>query len=370
MDVILPWWTTNKPSRIGGDSAVKIQRARMAVGCVAAGVRVIFIDRSLSGEESGDVVEPRGMCYCVGMIREDEPTSNPPPPVRSTSWQLRTKSCQFGRLPWLMGIVNVTPDSFSDGGAFFDLRAAIDHGLRLAEEGADLLDVGGESTRPYATAVDVDEELRRVIPVVSALRQRVSIPISIDTSKSAVAKEALLAGAEIINDVTGLTGDLQMIEVAIDQQAGVCAMHMQGTPQTMQDNPRYADVVADILEYLEQRRKSLVAAGIETGRICLDPGIGFGKTHEHNLTLLSQCDRFHQLGCPLLVGHSRKGFIAKVIGCKEVDRTPGTIGVCLSLAQKGIQILRVHDIAAVRQALLLFAATGGLDGVPPSMKLG
>lgn len=263
-----------------------------------------------------------------------------------------------------MGIVNVTPDSFSDGGAFFDSQAAIEQGLRLAEDGADLLDVGGESTRPYAAPVSVDEELRRVIPVVSALSKRTSIPISIDTSKSIVAREAIRAGAEIINDITGLTADPEMIQVAVDLQAAVCAMHMQGSPQTMQDNPTYRDVVAEIYDYLEQRKTAFMAAGIQRDRICLDPGIGFGKTHEHNLTLLSECDRYHQLGCPLLVGHSRKGFIAKVIGRRDVDRTPGTIGVCLSLARKGIQIIRVHDIGAVRQALLLFEATGGLDGLP------
>jgi dihydropteroate synthase len=263
-----------------------------------------------------------------------------------------------------MGIVNVTPDSFSDGGAFFAHQAAIDQGLRLAEEGADFLDVGGESTRPYADPVSVDEELRRVIPVVAALSEKTSIPISIDTSKSIVAREAVRAGAEIINDVTGLTADAEIIQVAIDLRAAVCAMHMQGTPQTMQDNPTYRDVVGEIYDFLKDRKTALVAAGIPQDRICLDPGIGFGKTHEHNLTLLSECDRYHQLGCPLLVGHSRKGFIAKIIGRKDVDRTPGTIGVSLSLAQKGIQIIRVHDVSAVRQALLLFDATGGLGGVP------
>jgi dihydropteroate synthase len=261
-----------------------------------------------------------------------------------------------------MGIVNVTPDSFSDGGRFLDPRAAVEQGLRLVADGADFLDIGGESTRPYATPVPAEEELRRVIPVVAALCEQSRVPISIDTSKPAVAKEALAAGAEILNDVTGLA-DPAMIGLAIESGAGVCVMHMLGKPQTMQDDPRYADVVAEVWQYLRQRRMALISAGIPLERICLDPGIGFGKTHEHNLALLAACHRFHELGCPLLVGPSRKGFIAKMIGSKEADRTAGTIGVCLSLAQQGIQVLRVHDVAPVRQAGLLFAATGGLDGV-------
>ena len=261
-----------------------------------------------------------------------------------------------------MGIVNVTPDSFSDGGHFFTVRAAVDQGLRLEDEGADLLDIGGESTRPYATPVALDEELRRVLPVVEQLAARISIPMSIDTSKARVANEALEAGAEVINDVTGLEGDADMLKVAVRSEAGVCAMHMQGTPQTMQDAPSYVDVVAEIGEYLGLRRDGLLAAGISRDRIALDPGIGFGKSHQHNLTLLAHCDRFHELGCPLLVGHSRKGLIAKVLQDKQTNRTAGSVGVALSLARQGVQVLRVHDVAPTRQALTLFAATGGLDG--------
>ncbi len=260
-----------------------------------------------------------------------------------------------------MGIVNVTPDSFSDGGHFFDYRAAIEQGLRLAKQGADILDIGGESTRPYSSPVELAEELRRVMPVVEALSEQTSVPLSIDTSKAEVARRAVAAGADVINDVTGFEGDPEMISVAIESAAGLCAMHMQGTPVTMQDNPTYGDVVVEIHEYLRQRRDALLADGIDAARICLDPGIGFGKTHEHNLTLAANCWRFHELGCPLLVGHSRKGFIGKVLGDKTADRTAGTIGVSLALARQGVQILRVHDVAAVRQALLLFEASGGLD---------
>jgi dihydropteroate synthase len=202
--------------------------------------------------------------------------------------------------------------------------------------------------------------MRRVFPVIERLTGQVSVPISIDTSKAVVARAAVDAGAEIINDVTGLTGDAAMVEVAVETRAGVCAMHMQGTPQTMQDDPRYSDVVTEILAYLRERRDALVAAGIDRDRICLDPGIGFGKTHEHNITLMQHCAEFHVLGCPLLVGHSRKGFLGKLIGDKEADRTHATVGGALSLAVQGVQIVRVHDVRTVREALVVFEATGGL----------
>lgn len=259
-----------------------------------------------------------------------------------------------------MGIVNVTPDSFSDGGTFLDAQAAIAQGLALAAAGADILDIGGESTRPYAQPVSAAEELRRVLPVLQGLAEQCTVPLSIDTAKSAVAREAVQAGAEIVNDITGLLGDPDMPAAVRETSAGVCAMHIQGTPQTMQDNPSYGDVVAEVLSYLHGRRDALIAAGIERERICLDPGIGFGKTHQHNLTLLAECRRFHELGCPLLVGPSRKGFMAKVLGDKLCDRTAATIGTCLSLALQGVQVLRVHDVGPVRQALLLFEATGAL----------
>lgn len=261
-----------------------------------------------------------------------------------------------------MGIVNVTPDSFSDGGRFLNADAAVEHAVQLATDGADLLDVGGESTRPYSNPVTEQEELVRVLPVISALADCVEVPISVDTSKAAVAQAAIEAGAEIINDVTGLEGDPAMVALASSTGAGVCAIHMQGTPQTMQDNPTYDDVVEDILGYLRDRRNALLAAGIEHNRICLDPGVGFGKTHQHNLDLISGCGRFHELACPLLVGHSRKGFLAKLLSDKLADRTAATVGAGLSMAASGIQILRVHDVRPMRDALLAFAATGGIDG--------
>lgn len=275
------------------------------------------------------------------------------------AWQLRTRELRFGHIPALMGIVNVTPDSFSDGGSFYDAQAAIDHALRLEDAGADLIDIGGESTRPYSQNISSDDELRRIVPVFEALAGRVGCPLSIDSSKSRVALAAIELGAEIINDVTGLTGDPQMLPVAVESGVGVCAMHMQGTPQTMQDAPTYVDAVAEIHQYLRDRQKALLDAGVPLGKICLDPGIGFGKTHEHNLELLRNCAAFLDLGSPILIGHSRKGFIGKVIDDKEAARDAGTLGFSLALAAKGIHILRVHEVAATRQALLCFAAAGG-----------
>jgi dihydropteroate synthase len=282
-------------------------------------------------------------------------------PTRATAWQLRTRVLALPRRPLVMGIVNVTPDSFSDGGSFLDSGRAVEHALRLVDEGADLLDIGGESTRPYATPIDAEEELRRVLPVVQAVCRKVSIPVSIDTTKPAVAEAALEQGAEVINDITALT-DPAMVRVAAESGAGVCAMHMQGTPQTMQDDPQYRDVVEDIYQYLEVRLRALLNAGLDRSRVCLDPGVGFGKTHEHNLQLVAGCERFHDLGQPLLVGHSRKGFIAKLLGDKTRDRDAGTAGVALALARQGVQILRVHNVRLVREALLLYEAVGGIDG--------
>lgn len=273
---------------------------------------------------------------------------------RATTWRLRTSDLTFGSTPTIMGIVNVTPDSFSDGGKYYTPSQAVDHALRLEDEGADILDIGGESTRPYSDAVAEQEELFRITPVLEALQGRVSIPISIDTSKASVAEAALQLGAEIVNDVTGLEKDARMPEVAARYNAGVCAMHMQGTPQTMQDAPVYENVVEDIFQYLVDRDRKLQSAGIDPSRICLDPGIGFGKTHDHNIELLQHCQRFLELGRPILVGHSRKGFIGKLVQDKTSDRSAGSVGVSLALALRGIQVLRVHDVRATVHALRCF----------------
>lgn len=284
---------------------------------------------------------------------------------RSRTWHLRSKSLVFGPLPAIMGIVNVTPDSFSDGGSYFAAQQAIDHALRLEDAGADILDIGGESTRPYSAPVTESEEIRRIVPVLAGLTHRVQCPISIDTSKSQVAAAAIALGAECINDVTGLEGDPDMLPLAASSGVGVCAMHMQGRPQTMQDAPTYQDVVQEIYQYLRTRRSALLAGGIAPERICLDPGIGFGKTHAHNLELIRSCVQFLELDSPILVGHSRKGFIGQIIGDKQLPRDAGTLGISLALARQGIQVLRVHEVAMTRQALLCFAATGELDQHEP-----
>ena len=273
---------------------------------------------------------------------------------RASFWQLPKRRIDFSGQPALMGIVNVTPDSFSDGGQFDNTVAAVKHALQLADDGAAILDIGGESTRPYAAEVSTQEELNRVIPVIEQLAKQTTVPISIDTSSAVVARAAIDAGAEIINDVTGLTNDSEMPDVAARTNVGVCAMHMQGTPQTMQDNPQYNDVVTEIHEYLQSRLDQLIEQGIEQSRICLDPGIGFGKSHQHNLQLLKSCHQFHTLGAPLLVGHSRKGFIAHVLDDRECERTSGTIGTSIALASQGVQVLRVHDVAEVQRALTMF----------------
>ena len=283
-----------------------------------------------------------------------------------TVWQLRSQTLSLPAAtepPLLMGIVNVTPDSFSDGGRHADIDAAVRHGLTLAAAGADILDVGGESTRPFADPVAAEEEWRRVGEVVRRLAAESGLPVSIDTSKATVAQQALDAGAEIINDVTGREGDPAMATVARASRAGICAMHMQGTPQTMQLAPRYTNVVEEIHSYLCHRRDSLLDAGIELEAICLDPGIGFGKTHQHNLELMQQAGRFLDLGCPILVGHSRKGFLGKLVeqACQReptlADRDLVTAVTACSLAAQGIHIIRVHDVATTRLALRGFLAT-------------
>ncbi len=279
---------------------------------------------------------------------------------RAQHWRLRTRTLAFDRLPVVMGVLNITPDSFSDGGRFLEPDAALAHGLRLIDEGAAIVDVGGESTRPGAAEVGEDEELARTVPVIEALVAHTNAVVSIDTTKAAVAAAAIEAGAEIVNDVTALTGDPAMTDLVTASGVGVCATHMQGTPRTMQDRPCYDDVVTDVLAYLTERRAALIDAGVDPDRVAIDPGIGFGKTVEHNLDLLAAAERFCATGAPVVVGHSRKSFIGRVLGDPDADRGPGTLAVSLALARRGVQVLRIHDVAATRQALTLFEATGGL----------
>lgn len=256
-----------------------------------------------------------------------------------------------------MGILNVTPDSFSDGGEYAVVESAVSHGMDLVEAGADIIDVGGESTRPGADPVSLEEELRRTIPVVEAIAADTKTPISIDTTKAEVARQALAAGATIVNDISGMTFDPQMLAVCAEQGAAVCAMHIVGTPQTMQSDPTYDDVVGEVTEFLQQRLNAAAQAGIPQERICLDPGIGFGKTAEHNLLLMKAVRRMReQLQRPLLIGHSRKRFLAKLLGRPLEERLAGTTGVSIALAENGADILRVHDVQATRDALVAWNA--------------
>ncbi|HYH53750.1 MAG TPA: dihydropteroate synthase [Solirubrobacterales bacterium] len=258
----------------------------------------------------------------------------------------------------LMGVVNVTPDSFSDGGLYLDPEAAIAHGRELAAAGAAILDVGGESTRPGAEAVGAEEELRRVVPVIWGLAD-LDCRISVDTSKANVAEAALDAGAEIVNDVTALRGDPAMAALCAERGATVVLMHMLGDPRTMQDDPRYDDVVAEVKAFLAQRLESATAAGIAEERIWLDPGIGFGKTREHNMELLRRLGELRDLGRPLLIGTSRKSFIGGVDGSAADERLGGTIASSIIAAAEGAEILRVHDVAEMRQALAVATAILG-----------
>jgi dihydropteroate synthase len=258
----------------------------------------------------------------------------------------------------LMGVVNVTPDSFSDGGRYFDPAAAIAHGKALAAEGAAILDVGGESTRPGAAPVEVEEELRRVVPVVEGLAGT-GAEISVDTSKAAVASAALEAGATIVNDVTALRGDPATAALVAERGAEVVLMHMLGDPRTMQANPEYGDVVIEVRDFLGARMAAAVAAGIEESRIWLDPGIGFGKTAEHNFQLLRRLGELTELGRPLVVGTSRKSFLGRADGSDTDSRLGGTIATSVLAATAGAAVLRVHDVRQMAQALRVASAVLG-----------
>jgi dihydropteroate synthase len=258
----------------------------------------------------------------------------------------------------IMGVINVTPDSFSDGGRYLDSEAAIGHGLALEAQGAAILDVGGESTRPGAAPVAEPEELHRVIPVIEGLiATGCKAQISIDTSKSPVAVRALEAGATLVNDVTALRGDPRMAEVVAQAGADCCLMHMLGDPRTMQRDPHYQDVVNDIKAFLAQRMEFAIAAGIDAERILLDPGIGFGKTMEHNLELMRRLHELVELSRPVVIGTSRKSFLGRLTGREVDERLAGTIATNVLAYERGARVFRVHDVAPVRDALTVTAAT-------------
>lgn len=261
----------------------------------------------------------------------------------------------------MMGIVNVTPDSFSDGGRYADPDVAIERGHALVAAGAHIIDVGGESTRPGSDAVSVEEELARVVPVISALARDLDVPISVDTRHAEVAAACVAAGASIINDISGFR-DPEMVEVAVSSSAGLVVMHMLGEPKSMQDEPYYTDVVAEVCGYLATQARMLEDAGVAPGRIALDPGVGFGKTTAHNLAVLRHLEEFVSLGYPLLVAVSRKRFIGEITGVETpADRVQGSVGVACWSALHGADIVRVHDVAPTREALAMLAALVGDD---------
>jgi len=278
-------------------------------------------------------------------------------------WEALGRSLLAGRRPAVMGIVNVTPDSFSDGGRSANLADALANAALLVAEGAEILDVGGESSRPGAEPVGLDEELRRVIPVVEALAARSPVPISVDTTRAEVARRALAAGAAIVNDITAM-GDPDMAAVVVESGAGVVLMHMAGTPRTMQVDPRYGDATAEIYEFLARRVEAAEAAGIARSRIAIDPGIGFGKTSAHNLELLRNLGRFATLGCAVLIGTSRKGWLGSLTGRPIEDRVTASVASALAAVARGAHVVRVHDVRQTVDALRVWGAVEGWDKRP------
>ena len=268
---------------------------------------------------------------------------------------LGSKTLNWNNIPYFIGILNVTPDSFSDGGKYLNLKSALNRAKELLEEGAEIIDVGGESTRPFSDPVPEEEELKRVIPVIKTIKKEFPDSIiSIDTYKSKVAEEALKAGANIVNDISALRFDSNMIEVIKDFNCPIIIMHMQGNPKTMQINPTYKDVVKEVKEFLQKRIEFLVEKGIPFENIIIDPGIGFGKTFKHNLQILKNLESFQELNRPILIGHSRKSFIGEIINKPPFQRDGGTIGISLFAYLKGIHFLRVHKVDLNKDALLTF----------------
>ena len=274
-------------------------------------------------------------------------------------WRIASGEIELGGRTRLMGVVNVTPDSFSDGGLFLDPEAAVRHGLELVAQGADFLDVGGESTRPGSDPVPASTEIDRVVPVIKRLAAEVDVPISIDTRKAEVAAAALDAGASIVNDVSAGRDDPEMFEVVRESNAGFVLMHMLGDPMSMQQDPQYDDVVAEVQAFLAEGVEAAVAAGIERDALCVDPGIGFGKTLEHNLALLREIEAVRVEGVPQLVGPSRKAFIGRLTGADADDRVGGTAGAVAWLAAHGVEIVRVHDVREMRQVVQVVDAIHG-----------
>lgn len=259
-------------------------------------------------------------------------------------WQCRDRTLSLGSRTLVMGILNVTPDSFSDGGRYLDSKRAIEHGLEMARDGADLIDVGGESTRPGSEPVPAEEEQWRVVPVIEALSRETDRVLSVDTRKARVAEKALAAGAHLVNDVSALSSDPDMLRVVRDHGAGVVLMHKRGEPKTMQDEPRYENVVTEVRDYLTSRIEHLAASGIPEEAVAVDPGIGFGKTLEHNVALLVHLRELARLGRPVVIGVSRKSMIGRITGREVQDRLPGSLGAAAYAILRGAHVIRVHDV--------------------------
>ncbi len=332
---------------LGGDAAV----ARGTVACLVNKTDVMLIGtrKQLSALSKKLVGQPFGLTSLA--IKIEQILINIEQPVRNWHTSKRVLSLEK---PLIMGILNVTPDSFSDGGCFHDVSKAVEHALQMADEGADIIDLGGESTRPGACSVQSDEEISRILPVIDALTNRLSIPLSVDTWKSQVADAALNAGAEIINDISGLSFDAAMPETAAKHQAGLVLMHTRGRPQDMQQNTDYADLMGEISLYLHKASAKALSAGVSANRIALDPGIGFAKDLDGNLEILRRLPELESLCYPLLVGTSRKSFIGKTLKRKETaDRLFGTAATVALAVASGARILRVHDVKAMKDVALM-----------------
>lgn len=260
-------------------------------------------------------------------------------------WVIRNQQFDWGQRTYLMGILNVTPDSFSDGGQFNTVDAALAQTRCLVDSGADIVDVGGQSTRPNAEEISVEAELNRVVPIVQKIRQEMNVPISVDTTRAAVARAAIAAGADIINDISGATYDSEMLSTAAELQVPIILMHIRGTPQTMQQLTDYQNLISELLEFLQERIDAAITAGIDRSQIAIDPGIGFAKTYEQNLEILRRLPEFHALGCPILVGPSRKSFIGHILNQSQPkERVWGTAAACCAAIAAHTHILRVHDV--------------------------
>ncbi|MCI0532318.1 MAG: dihydropteroate synthase [candidate division Zixibacteria bacterium] len=281
-----------------------------------------------------------------------------------TSAQLKGKVYDFHSRTYIMGVLNVTPDSFSDGGRFLDIDSAIRQGISMAEEGADIIDVGGESTRPGSEPVPAQEEIKRIIPVITELASRINIPISVDTYKAEVARKALSAGAEIINDISALRFDPEMADVAKEFNSGLVLMHMQGNPKDMQRAPVYNDVLAAIRDFFTEQTEFALSRGIDRSKIILDPGIGFGKTTEHNLRILQNLSYFKSLKFPLLIGVSRKSLIGNILNLPSAERLEGSLAGMVFAIQNGANIVRVHDVRESVRAARVIDRLKNSDGIP------